>query len=276
MPLRIVTQNVQHGAAAQNRWAGLAAAISELQPQLVMLQEVDWLTNPAAIRAAEWDLGLRLLVAQSRHMPTAIAWDSDRLTLRDSRTDTKHKTWHGFCLASFDVVGVDLPRQLVAISAHLNPSSAAAAAIEAQIIGTRAYQHDGLGVIAGDINHPPLGDPEPDWTKIQPYNRMARCLPVTSPDDPWQANTIVGQTLYSGGFTDVAAHIADQNNDPTLRQPTGKHGGIRADQILVTPALRRAIAGSFRRDTTAYTDHHAVGADIDLAQADLTQLREYT
>ncbi|RSM64024.1 hypothetical protein DMB66_21160, partial [Actinoplanes sp. ATCC 53533] len=145
MKLRIVTQNVEAGAAAQNRWAALAAAINDLQPQLVMLQEVDWLTNPSAIRAAEWDLGMRLLVAKSRHMPTAIAWDSDRLTLRDSHTDTQHKTWHGYCLASFDLTGIDLPCQFVAISAHLNPSSAAAAAIEAQIIGTRAYRHDGLG-----------------------------------------------------------------------------------------------------------------------------------
>jgi len=146
MTLRIVTQNVQHGAAAQNRWAALAAEIIDLQPQLVMLQEVDWLTNPAAIRAAEWDLGMRLLVAKSRHMPTAIAWDPDRLTLRDSHTDTHHKTWHGYCLASFDVAGIDLPVPLVAISAHLQPSSAAAAAIEAQIIGTRAYRYNGLGV----------------------------------------------------------------------------------------------------------------------------------
>jgi len=91
-------------------------------------------------------------------------------------------------------------------------------------------------------NHPsnhycPLGDPEPDWSTIQPYNRLARCLPRTSPQDPWQANTIVGQTLYSGGFTDVASHLADQRNDPTLRRPTGKHGGIRNDQIHVTRYL---------------------------------------
>lgn len=131
-------------------------------------------------------------------------------------------------------------------------------------------------MIAGDINHPPLGDPEPDWTTIQPYNRMARCLPRTSPDEPWRANTIVGQVLYSGGFTDVAAHISDTTNDPALREPTGKHGGLRVDQIHVTPALRPAIAGAFRRDTTALTDHHLVGGDLDLTQADLTQLREHT
>lgn len=142
MRLRVVTQNVEHGAAAQNRWPGLVAAITELQPQLVMLQEVDWLTNTSAVRAAEWDLGMRLVVAKSLRMPTAIAWDPDRLTLRDSHTDKHHHTWHGYCLAAFDVTGIDLPVPLVGISAHLNPSSAAAAAIEAQIIGTRAYRYD--------------------------------------------------------------------------------------------------------------------------------------
>lgn len=276
MRLRIVSQNVEHGAAAQNRWPGMVAAITELRPQLVMLQEVDWLTNGPAVRAAEWDLGLRLIVAKSLHMPTAIAWDPDRLSLREHHIDTQHNTWHGFCLATFDVTGTDLPVPLVAISAHLTPYSAAAAAIEAQIIGSRAYRYDGLGVIAGDINHPPLGDPEPDWTLIQPYNRMARCLPIASPDEPWRANTIVGQTLYSGGFTDVAAHMADRNHDPTLREPTGKHGGLRVDQIHVTPALRPAIAGAFRRDTTAFTDHHLVGADLDLAQTDRTHIRAHT
>jgi hypothetical protein len=105
---------------------------------------------------------------------------------------------------------------------------------------------------------------------------MARCLPRTGPDDPWKANTIVGQTLYSGGFTDVAAHVAELRKDPALLRPTGKHGGIRNDQIHVTPALAPAIADAFRCDTTAFTDHHLVGADLDVAKADLSLLRDYT
>jgi hypothetical protein len=276
MTLRILTQNVEHGAVAQNRWAGLAAAISELQPHLLMLQEVDWLTNRSAVRAAEQDLGMRVIVGKSHHTPNAIAWHPDHLTLQDAYTDMQHDSWHGCCAGTFEITGLDLPVPLMAISALLNPNSAAGAAIEAQIIGTKAYRHGGLGVLAGDINHPALGDPEPDWNTIQPYNRMSRCLPRTGPDDPWKANTIVGQTLYSGGFTDVASHVAEKRKDPSLLRPTGKHGGIRNDQIHVTLALAPAITDALRRDTTAFTDHHLVGADLDLTEADLTLLRDYT
>jgi endonuclease/exonuclease/phosphatase family metal-dependent hydrolase len=277
MTLKVFSQNVLFGAVAQGRWLDLVAHIRAQEAQFVMLQEVDWLTNRSAVRAAESDLDMRLLIAKSRHAPTALAWDPKVWTLLDSDTDTQDATWHGFCAGRFDLVGEEkLPVPLVVISAHFNPYSAAFGAIEAQIVGTRAYRYGGLGILGGDLNHPPLGDPEPDWSRIQPYNRMGRCLPRSGPDDPHRSDTIVGQTLYTGDFTDVAAYVSDQRKDPSLRRPTGRHGGIRVDQIHVTPGLRPAIVDASRQDTGASSDHYGVGGTFDLSRIDLTKLRDYT
>jgi hypothetical protein len=128
--------------------------------------------------------------------------------------------------------------------------------------------------VVGDINHYPLGDPEPDWERVQPYNRASRCLPRAGAGDPWRANPIVGQVLREGGLLDVAGHLADQRGEPALRAPTGRHGGMRVDQAHVTSALRDAIQDYWRVDGPA--DHWGIACVLDLARVDLSRLRDYT
>lgn len=125
-------------------------------------------------------------------------------------------------------------------------------------------------------NGSPLGDPEPDWDAVQPYNRMARCLRRDHDDEPWRANTIVGATLRDGDFADVAAHVARQRHDPSLLRPTGRFGGIRCDQAHVTPALIPAITDYWQINTGAASDHNLFGFTLDLTCIDRSKLREHT
>jgi hypothetical protein len=130
----------------------------------------------------------------------------------------------------------------VAISTHLTPYCAEVAAQEAKLLIARAYRYGGIALVGGDINHMPLGDPVPDWSRVQPYNRASRCLRRESPTAPWRGNRIVGETFRDGEFTDVGGYIADLRQDPSLRKPTGKAGLLRVDQTPVF-AVRRRAAG---------------------------------
>lgn len=153
--LTIASQNVQHRAAAEGRWPDLVAAIRSVHPHLVLLQECDWLTDPAHADQAALDLGLQLAVAPSAGLPTAVAWDPRRLRLAGCDTAYATRLHHGYCAPRFDVLGlaVPLPVPLVAISTHLVPTSAEQAAAEAALVGSRAYRYGGLGLLGGDINH---------------------------------------------------------------------------------------------------------------------------
>src|SRR5258708_31545932 len=104
---------------------------------------------------------------------------------------------------------------------------------------------------------------------------MARCVRRSSPDEPWRADTIVGQTLRDGDLTDVAAYLADARDDIALRVPTGKAGLIRTDQIHVTPALVPAIR-DYRLLESGFSDHHGLVATLDLTQTDRSRVRQYT
>jgi endonuclease/exonuclease/phosphatase family metal-dependent hydrolase len=163
---------------------------------------------------------------------------------------------------------------LVVISTHLTPYSADQAACEAQLLAARVYRHGGLGLIAGDINHPAFDDEEPDWSKVKPYNRSARCARRTG-NEPWRSNRIVGQTLRDAELTDIAAHLADQRGEDSLRAPTGKAGLLRVDQVHVTPALVPAIR-DYRRLESPFSDHHGVVCEFDLEAIDQARVFAYT
>lgn len=274
--LTVASQNLQHRAADEGRWPDLAAIIGGVGPQLLLLQECDWLTDAKSAVQAARDLGLELVVAPSSGLPTAVAWDPRRLHLIGCDTYYTLRLHHGYCAPRFDVLGTALPVPLVAISTHLIPTSANQAADEASLVGSRAYRYGGLGLLGGDINHCPVDDPEPDWDTIQPYNRMARCQRRSHDRAPWQANTIVGQTLRDGSFTDVAADVAARRADPSLLMPTARHGGIRCDQAHVTPALAPTIEDYWQVDTGDASDHHLIAFTLDLSRTDLTQLRDHT
>ena len=272
----LVSQNVQFGAQG-SRWKGLSAQIRELEPDLVLLQEVDWLADPDAAREAGRALGMELVVAPSRNLPVAIGWNPSRFAVAGMETKYWQDLHHGYAAARLDVLGLGepLPAPLVVISTHLTPYSAQTASQEAQLLIARAYRYQALGIIGGDINHPPVGDPEPAWEQIQPYNRAARCVRRSEPDDPWRADTIVGQVFFDGDMTDVAGHLADTRGEPALRRATGKAGGIRVDQVHVTPALRPAIE-EYEVVETDYSDHRGLRVVFDFARVDRARLREYS
>lgn len=161
------------------------------------------------------------------------------------------------------------------ISTHFIPYSAQQAAQEAQLVAARLYRYGGLGVVGGDINHLPLGDPEPDWDTIQPYNRSSRCHRRRHDNEPWRGNLVVGETLRDAGLVDACAHIAEQRADPSLRQPTAKAGGVRVDQFWGTASVAPAFDDYVWVDNP-YGDHYGVLTRLDLTRIDRDALREYT
>jgi endonuclease/exonuclease/phosphatase family metal-dependent hydrolase len=278
MLLTVMSVNAQHRAHEEGRWRHLVQIIKSANPDLLMLQEVDWLVSPQLQDEARRQLALSLVVGTSMGLSTAVAWRPVGLSFIGLDTHHSLALHHGYCAPRFDIVGLPNPPKvpLVAISTHLNPYSAQTAAQEAQVVGTRAYRYGGLGLVVGDINHPPVGDPEPDWDTVPPYNRMGRCQRRTHPDDPWRANTVVGQTLADGDFVDVAGHLADARDDLSLRRPTARHGGIRTDQAHVTAPLVPAITDYHQVPTDGYSDHNAIVFTLDLTRIDPRPLREYT
>ncbi|MEU8272491.1 endonuclease/exonuclease/phosphatase family protein [Sphaerisporangium sp. NPDC049002] len=274
MLLRIMSWNVLHGAHREGRWPRLAEIIRANEPSIVLLQECrGWLERDMSqVIAAENDLGMRVWVgfsasgghtvlAHRRDLPV-MAFESNPYTLL-----------HGYGAGRFAIPGLPVP--LVVISAHLTPYSVDAAAAEVRTLVARAYRYDGLGVIGGDLNSCPVGDPEPPWAEVQPYNRMIRCLPRETPDEPWRANTIVGRTLTDGQMIDVAAHLADLRGDVSLRAATGR-GRVRVDRFHVTAALRDAVVDYWRVDPDGASDHWGIVTVLDTDRVDLSQVRAYT
>lgn len=145
--------NIQTGGG--ERWPRLVEHIRDLGPDVLALQECrGWLDNDARQLAdAEHDLGMKALIAPSRSgfhtvlmIKPTVRWTGWEVTYAG-------ELLHGFGAARLEIPGLALP--LVAISAHLTPYSAAAAATEAQILIARAYRHGGLGVTGV-----PTGSPE--------------------------------------------------------------------------------------------------------------------
>lgn len=277
--LTVMSQNVQYGADEDGRWEGIVEIIRATGPQIALLQEVDFLTDPEKAAAAEDALGLRLEVAPSRNLNTAVAWDPAHLELLGVETKLSvSEMHHGYCAARFRPLGLEreLPVPLVAVSTHLTPYSAQVAAQEAQLMCARARRYGGIALIGGDINHVPLGDEEIDWTLVKPYNRTSRCHRRKNLDEPWVGNRVVGETFRDGEFVDVAAHVADLREDPSLRAFTGKGGLLRVDQAHVTQALVPAVEDYWRVDPGDHSDHYGLAWTLDLNRIDLSQAHDWT
>ena len=271
MNLTIMSQNVQHGCERDGRWRRLVERILMIDPHILFLQELrGWLDNDLAhVADAEQDLGMRLLVAPSQSgSHVGVAFKTDTFSWRGWETQDGHLLEHGYGAVRLELPGLPFP--LVAVSAHLFADSAAAAAHEAQVLISRVYRHGGLGVIGGSVNHAPLGDPEPDWSRVQPHVRSSRAV-VTS-DGDLCADTIVGERFALGGLVDVAGRLADQG-EPDLRAPTGKDSLIRVDQFHVTPALAPALTGYRRVVCGDASDHYGIAATLDLSRVDLALAR---
>ncbi|MFF5090449.1 endonuclease/exonuclease/phosphatase family protein [Streptomyces niveus] len=274
-----MSQNAQYGADKDGRWKGMVDVIRDVGPDLLALQEVDWLRHWWKRRKAERALGMRIVVAPSRQLNVAVAWNPK--ALRHLDTDTRYSKTdmhHGHCAPRFQPLALEreLPKPLVFASTHLTPYSVEAAAQEAQLLCARLYRYGGLGLGVGDINHVPLGDDEPDWTKVQAHNWASRCLRRRTAADPWRGHRLVGEVLRDGDLTDVCSHVAQRMGDFSLRQLTGKAGLIRTDQAHVTPALVPAIQNNYRRiDPGPHTDHWGIAFSLDLDSVDTSLAPDY-
>jgi endonuclease/exonuclease/phosphatase family metal-dependent hydrolase len=140
--ITVMSQNAQYGARAQGRWPRLAEVLRAIRPT-ILLQEVDESADPGQASKAAAELGMRLELTPSRNLPTAVAWDGGVLEELAGgwRPKYSRELQHGYCGPRFRVPGLDEP--LAVISTHLTPYSAQGAAIEAQMLISRAYRHDG-------------------------------------------------------------------------------------------------------------------------------------
>lgn len=263
MRLRIMTLNLGQGAH-KGKWFGLTDIIRNQQPDALLFQEArDWGPNHDYTRlaTAEHDLNMRGWIGRSRyHLPTGILVTHHLAQLWRGIEDYYYEdVQHGYCSLR---LAIGLPLPLILTSVHLTPYSTDRAAQEAQLVLSRSSGKGGISIIGGDLNHAPLGDPEPDWTQLPNYNRASRTLP-TSPGAPTVSNTLVGEVFRQGGFRDTIATIAHRTHNPALRQPTGHNGRIRVDQIQLAPAVAPALLDAWHVPTAPWTDHDGVVADID-------------
>lgn len=152
------------------------------------------------------------------------------------------------------------PVPITVIAVHLIPYSTDAAAIEAQILAGHIRRYAGHGVLAGDVNHPPLGDPDPNWEAIPPRDRSARTV---LDEGPLRPNTKVARVLDRAELVDAAAHLAERTQNPSLRAHTGVHGLMRVDQAWLTPNLAQGLVRYERLDHAGLSDHFPILIDID-------------
>lgn len=268
--LTVMSLNLLMGGG--DRLPGLLGMVTDVSPQILLLQEANGWADEGDLRASalESELGMRGKIA-----PSATGFHTGIFTTEDLgwvewREKYAHATFHGHAEL---VVDAGLPEPLVIISAHLNPWSTDAATPEAQLLLGRAHKEaadkiaGGLGILGGDINHVAPGDPEPPWDQVSPADRASRTI-ASEPE--LRANRSVGQVLARGDMVDVAAHLADLRDEPELRAPTGHDGQLRGDQIHVTKRLAPAIIDCRRVSTwvddVELSDHDAVVAVLDPAR----------
>lgn len=258
--------NVCYDTDLSRDWTGIAAIVTAADPDVLCLQELyagDGMASHHQANRLATALGMDLRMAESRtRLHTALAWRPD-ITCRQWENRYVHEVHHGYALAVLS--HLDWPVDLTVASTHLTPYSTDAAAVEAQLLAARMWRYGGHGILAGDLNHTPVDDPEPDWSQVPAHNRSSRTV---LDEGPLRANRKMARALERAELIDVAAHLAEKRDAPELRAPTGVWGGIRVDQMHVTPDLGEAITDYARLEHYDRTDHHPIRADVDLSQAD--------
>ncbi|MFB9571939.1 hypothetical protein [Streptomyces yanii] len=164
-----------------------------------------------------------------------------------------------FGVAAFDV---GLPAPLAIVSAHLDPFVADRARAEANLIATRALRYGSYGIVAGDINHPPVdsASPSPDYAAMLPYNTSARTRLPSEVGGQLVPDRRVTEILAYTGFVDATSKLFEERGNKALlrrtatddridtRRRTGNGhaylGGQDARGELFVPSLRAAIHAS--------------------------------
>lgn len=191
MELTIAVQNLGNGGLRNgsgdpdHRWPQLverinsaAARVGALQIDALLIQEaVDWDKyghRQLGVAMRDLDLDAVPIPPSRSGLPPALLYRRETLgRWRHWNTDFAQETLHGFGVAVFDV---GLPAPLAIVSAHLNPFVADKARDEAKLLATRALRYGPYGIVAGDINYPPVdtASPSPDYAAMLPYNKSAR------------------------------------------------------------------------------------------------------
>jgi hypothetical protein len=266
-PIKIVSQNLMHGGVADDsgvaddRRPALIKTIGRQRPHVALIQEAeDWERKPSLAFEFERALGLRALVAPSPSgLNTAVMFDPNVFDPIDWDTGLAGRTRNGFGVAVLAIYGSRT--RLVIASAHLDSGSAEAAGIEAQLIQQSAWlhgkQHGELIVVGLDANHLPLGDEEPNWNE-PPFDAPWRAAGAEQlPDGTWRSLRTPGKKFLAAGLIDVAAQLAEQRADASLRRPTS--GAVRDDQFHISPRLRPAL-----RDYAVIDHHHSDHVTVEI------------
>ena len=183
--ITVTVFNLQHGGCQTSngqpdpdRWKSTREAILATSPDLLCLQEIHgWRDrNYAQLMRAQRELGMHVagwfppLSREPQIGGTLLMYRPEVLTLTQWECMDSTKTSRGFGVGVFDTGHIPL----AVASVHLPPSHAGAAAQEAStLIAPRMHRFGGYGIMAGDINHPPLSDPAP----APPRTRSERPAP---------------------------------------------------------------------------------------------------
>lgn len=246
-------------------WRDSVEALAEVEPDIVLCQEMDAGGNPAKVRRHLWRtanfLGMRPVLGP----PAGVR------SLTGNHTALLLRTHHGleivddwpppspadprvpWCKVELEVP--ELGRSLHAYSVHLSARSSVAQLQAAQTIASFVNDDDQLALIGGDFNSYPRGGPEvtsEDLKRINPHLRQTRTR--WADDGALVPNYDVDDALVrDAGLVDVAAHLPAERRNPTDLRPTGR-GGARVDRCYASKELADAA--------TAYSQVE-IGSDHD-------------
>lgn len=285
MKLTLMAQNLSRGGLHnaqgeyQDRWPQLAERIKEVDPDLLLLSELNnWKDYgyKQYVRAAN-DLGLDIAPAAPSETgyATGLMYRREKLGHWRFHNDSlSHATTHGFAVTGFDV---GLPMLLNIAPVHLCFYSAQKAAQEAQLVISKVYKDTSFAIIGGDCNFSPAEGRDPDYSRSKPYNFSARTIIDTAEEVPvadLRADRQMAWTLVRGGFVDVAHHLYRKTNDEKLLQPT-TNNDERIDQFWVSKAIAPALEHYEQTDKNPKaTDHPGIVIEIDTEKVDTQRMWE--
>ncbi|WP_432982898.1 endonuclease/exonuclease/phosphatase family protein [Dactylosporangium sp. CA-233914] len=285
MRIRVVVQNLCRGGLRdgdgnpQDRWPALAARIRAAQPDVLLLNEAnEWDLHghrQLGRAMADLDLDVAPLPPSKSGCRSAILYRTATLgRWTHTSFDLAQETTHGFVVTAFTVPG--LPAPLTFAAGHLDPYSGDRAIYEAKLLATRAYRYGPFAVVGGDMNYPPEAGPDPDYSRMRPYNLAARTLlhDPADTDADIQPDRRSAWMLRKAGYHDVAWHLSQRLGDETLLRRTASDD--RIDRIHVTGPLADAVSNyQVLEEPADASDHHGIAADLDTDVIDHTNLWTY-
>lgn len=270
MRIRVVAQNLQHGARADesgtatDRWPALVERLRPLDADILLLTEARGFNRHGRelLGKAQRDLGMCAapMPPSTNDLPTLLMFRPATMGFwLHCNDDHSAHTAHGFTVVTFSPPEANLPTPISFVPMHLTPYSSTAAVQEAELILTRAYRYGPLAVVGGDVNFSPIGGPDPDYATMRPYNLASRT--ILGEDGGRRPNRAVAQAFQDRGYVDVAWELFQRTKDQALLRRTANHE--RIDWLAVSGALAGAVDNYQLLDQPAgASDHHGVAVDI--------------